>query len=110
VNLGGDLAIIKSEDDNDFIFELLKKQLKVQPLGAWIGLSRKADNAFYWIDGTPLAGQYSAWVIGQPSHVRQKCVHMYVEHVPGKWNDMECSLSGAHKSQFPVVLCEKRFI
>ena len=81
----------------------------VQPLGAWIGLNlcREADNAFYWIDDTPVADQYSAWANGEPSHVQEKCVHIYVCYAPGKWNDMQCSLSGAYHNKALVVLCQK---
>ena len=79
----------------------------VQSLGAWIGLYREADNVFYWIDGTPVTGRYSAWANGEPSHVQEKGVHLYVCYAPGKWNDMQCSLSGAYHSKAPVVLCQK---
>ena len=78
-----------------------------QALGAWIGLHRKADNRFYWIDDTPLAGQYSAWARGQPDLLYEKCVHMYnVLGKLGKWNDLACSVN----SPAPVVLCQKKHL
>ena len=52
-NLGGDLAIIKSENQNDFIFSLIQSQNTFTKWGAWIGIQRKADGKFYWIDNTP---------------------------------------------------------
>ena len=79
-NLGGDLAIIRSQDENDFILDMLNKQQTVQNFGAWIGLYRKVDNMFYWIDDTPLAGQYSAWDSGEPNNDQNRgenCVHTY---------------------------------
>ena len=71
-NLGGDLAIIRSQDENNFTLELLKKQKTVTYYGAWLGLYRNplAGDEFYWIDGTPQAGQFSAWARGQPNHVQ----------------------------------------
>ncbi|XP_020614039.1 CD209 antigen-like protein A [Orbicella faveolata] len=113
-NLGGDLAIIRSQDENNFALDLLKKQKTVTYYGAWLGLYRNpsAGDAFYWIDDTPLEGhQFSAWASGQPSHVQEKCGHMYAASDRiGKWNDKECSLSDAQRSKAPVVLCQKRFM
>jgi len=112
-NLGGDLAIVTSEDENNFALELLKKQETVTFYGAWLGLYRNpsAGDAFYWINCTPLAGQFSAWASGEPNHVQEKCVHMYAASSRiGKWNDKECSLSVAGESEAPVVLCQKRLM
>ena len=76
-------------------------------LGAWIGLYRKADNVFYWIDDTPLAGKYSAWASGQPDSFHENCVHMYnVLDKLGKWNDLTCSVN----YPAPVVLCQKKHL
>ena len=61
-NLGGDLAIIRSQDENNFTLDLVMKQKQVTFWGAWLGLHRNpsAGDQFYWIDDTPLAGQFSA--------------------------------------------------
>ena len=108
-NLGGDLAIIRSQDENNFVRDLMQKQTG-QDWGAWIGLYRNAsDNMFYWIDGTPLAGQYSAWAKGEPKYSTDYCVHMYnVLDKLGKWNDFKCNLDKAFKLEAPVVLCQKK--
>ena len=52
----GDLAITRSEDENNFILGLLNNTKTVRIESAWLGLNRKpsAGNAFYWIDVTPL--------------------------------------------------------
>ncbi|XP_022799053.1 perlucin-like protein [Stylophora pistillata] len=106
-NLGGDLAVIKSADENKFIFDLVKKQKTVTTCGVWLGLNRKADNKFYWVDGTPEAGQYSAWASGEPNSVSEKCGHMYgTGSRQGKWNDLPCQIS--YSSHTPVVLCQKK--
>ena len=84
----------------------------VQFRGTWLGLHRKADKMFYWIDGTPLAGQYSAWASGEPNYFQnnnESCVHTYT-HPPAKlwkWNDIKCNLDEAVKHAAPVVLCRK---
>ena len=86
------------------------KQKTLQIGGAWIGLYRKADDAFYWIDGTPVTGQFSAWQNGEPND-EKKCVHIYsMWYASGKWNDAKCSLPDVEKIIAPVILCQKRLM
>ena len=109
-NLAADLAIITSAAENNFIVDLIKKQQTVTNGGAWLGLYRKADNNFYWVDDTPLGGQYSAWASGEPNSHDEKCVHVYGKGPKeGKWNDDSCSLAAedANFNSAPVVLCQK---
>ena len=106
-NLGGDLAIIRSADENKFIFDLLKKQKTVTAWGAWLGLYKKANNKFYWINDTPLLGQYSAWLSGEPnSPAKEKCSNMYGRQ--GKWNDLSCDIAEKDLKYAPSVLCQKK--
>ena len=91
------------------------KQKKVQDWGAWIGLYRKPDNASYWIDDTPLTGQYAAWADGEPNNDYEKCVHTYTGKLTnsnqvGKWNDRVCNLPQSYMASAPVVLCQRKYI
>ena len=112
-NLGGDLAIINSENQNDFIFSLIQSQNTFTKWGAWIGIQRrKADGKFYWIDNTPADGSYSIWAGGEPNNAggSENCVHMYGNHRLGKkWNDLSCEL-GSHVTDAPVILCQKTLV
>jgi len=100
--LAADLPIIRSVTENNFIFNLITKQERVTHHGTWLGLYRKADTKFYWIDDTPLGGQYSAWGSEEPNSYLEKCAHVYATGpTPGKWNDISCS------TNIPVVLCQK---
>ena len=85
----GDIAIIRSAHENQFIFDLVKKTAGLPGWGAWIGLQRTADGSFKWVDGTPL--DYDAWNSGEPNDNggREDCVAMYW-NVGGKWNDAPC--------------------
>ena len=107
-NLGGDLAIIRSQDENNFVRDLVRNRQIGQSWGAWLGLYKKADNALYWIDDTPLAGHYSAWGIGEPNYVYHKCVHTQ-SRKEGRWNDNACNLPEISRSKAPVVLCQKKY-
>ena len=78
---------------------------------AWSLQKSVGGDEFYWVDGTPLAGQFSTWASREPNLVQEKCVHMYATSSRiGKWNDKECILSGAKKGEAPVVLCQKRLM
>ena len=107
--LGGDLAIIRSAAENVFIFKLLIKQSTVQRWGVWLGFVRKADNKFYWIDGTAMANGYTDWGSGEPNGVSEKCGNMFgTERRAGKWNDISCDVIPGHLRYTPVILCKKK--
>ena len=113
--LGGDLAIIKSAAENNFIFTLLKKQKTITDWGVWLGFVRKADNKFYWIDDTPLAKGYTAWGSGEPNNAggNEKCGNMFgsAKGAGGKWNDLSCDVDLAKAWKYaPVILCKKKQI
>ena len=103
---GGDLAVIRSQDENKFIFRLLKNE------SAWLGLKRNSDGkAFYWVDGTPLEGHFSARGSGEPNSRNEKCVRLYGgPNSLGKWNDMRCNSNYSKMKRAPVVLCQKRLM
>ena len=66
---------------------------------------------FFWVDDTPLAGQYSAWASGEPNSQGEKCVHIFLtggSNRYGKWNDNICNLQEAYKSKSPVALCQNK--
>ena len=115
LNLEGDLPIIKSVGENEFIFELAKKQDNVAGLyifGLWIGLKRKNGGEFYWVDDTPLGQRYQAWVPGEPNKPDiEHCGHMYVQGAnQQKWNDIRCDLDSSkdYNNMGMIVLCQKK--
>ena len=106
--MAADLPIIRSATENNFIFDLITKRERVTLWGTWLGLYRKADTKFYWIDDTALVGQYSAWGRGEPNNYHEKCGHMFgKEPRAGKWNDNLCSIDAKDLIYAPVVLCQK---
>jgi len=110
-NLGGDLAIIRTAGENNFVFGLLKKQKTITEWGVWLGFIRKSDSKFYWIDDTPLKGHYSPWGSGQPnnSNNNEYCGNMFGKGSrAGKWNDLWCSLKESQLKYAPNILCQKK--
>ena len=106
-SLGGDLAIIKSENQNDFIFNLIQSQNTFTKWGAWIGMERKSDGKFYWIDNTPAEGSYSIWSGGEPNNHggSENCVQMYGnDALAKKWNDLPCEVGF---NDAPVIVCQR---
>ena len=85
----GDIVIIRSAYENQFIFNLVKKTRGLPLWGVWIGLQRLAVGNFQWVDGSPL--EYNAWNNGEPNDNggREDCAAMYWD-VGGKWNDSPC--------------------
>ena len=77
-------------------------------LSAWIGLNRKINDKFYWVDDTPLAGRFSAWAQGEPNFLQEKCVYIRVKKDRQKnWIDSPCTYKCTPLSPAPVVLCQK---
>jgi len=110
-NLGGDLTIIRSAKENNFIFGLIKKQKTITSWGVWLGFTRKSGNKFYWIDDTPLAGHYSPWGSVEPNNHNniEDCGNMFgTGSDQGKWNDLPCSLKEADLKKAPSILCQKK--
>ena len=65
--MGADLTIIKSKDENKFVYDLLSNASRARD--GWIALyRRKADNKFYWLDGRTAEGNYQKWNQGDPSN------------------------------------------
>ena len=100
---------ITTAAENQFIFNLILKQVKVTGNGAWLGLHRKADTKFYWTDDTLLSG-YSAWHTGEPNNPStEKCGHIWATGSgKGKWNDTSCKWNKLHITYAPVILCQRK--
>ena len=78
---------------------------------AWIGLNRKTEDKFYWMDGTPSAGRFSAWAQGEPNYLHEKCVLILtIEDQQKNWIDSPCTYNGTTQISAPVVLCQKSIL
>ena len=106
-----DLAVITSETQNNFLYDLIGSNTQDSWYGTWIGLERNAENEFYWIDGTPLSGHYSNWANREPNNNNEKCGLFWgtTASQPNKWNDAFCdfSIQVQQGKPEPLVLCQK---
>ena len=82
--LGGHLAVVKSEAENGFLMSLMKRQ----GVGVvWLGATdERAEGRWVWVDGEPL--RYDNWNPGQPNN-KQGLEHYLITMVAhdGKWSD-----------------------
>ena len=101
-NLGADLAVIKSENENQFVYDLLRNTSGAR--SGWIGLNRRADGKFYWLDDRPEKGNYQKWNDGEPNDAggSEDCSHVIGGNYDGKWNDITCSTSLVAICQWPI--------
>ena len=100
-NLGADLAVIKSEEENQFVYDLLRNTSG--DYHGWIGLHGKADK-YYWLDGRPEEGSFKKWGAGKRiSPSKGNCVNLInriKSKFNGKWNARSCS------DITPVAICQ----
>lgn len=85
-NLGGHLAIITSQEENNLVQSLVSKAIGTPTshyYGAWIGCERR-DNGWYWVDDSKV--NYTNWDTGQPDAAGgTECYGEII--VDGYWND-----------------------
>ncbi|PFX25102.1 Perlucin-like protein [Stylophora pistillata] len=93
--LKGELVKINSAEENDFVWDLVKRQATSLRY-VWIGLKwNSTANGFYWYDhSVPV---YKNWNTGEPNgNANEPCGHMYgpssepSDH--GRWKDSPCNL------------------
>ncbi|XP_061416055.1 macrophage mannose receptor 1-like [Lethenteron reissneri] len=88
---GGDLAVISTHRENDFV----ASHLEGLGVSVWIGFSDSlSEGEFTWVDGSRVT--FTNWNSGEPNNggIRgEHCAEM-VHHgrSAGRWNDMLCSV------------------
>ena len=100
LKLCANLPVIKSAAENDFLLSLMENY----SWHVWLGMeSGNGDNVFQWVDGTQVAGGFSAWAQGEPNFPgAENCGQMYTTGVnQGKWNNLACLSSSS-------LVCQKK--
>ena len=92
----GDLASIKDESTNNFLYTMYHGK-------AWIGARRKTANRtkFVWGDGSPVT--YTSWLPGEPNNVAEGCV--IFNWKPKQWIDASCQ-TPYNANAPPAFFCE----
>lgn len=103
-SLKGELVKINSAEENDFVWDLVKRQA-TSVRYVWIGLKwNSTANGFYWYDhSVPV---YNNWNTGEPNgRASEPCGLMYGPSSPpshhGRWNDATCD------PQFSGTACQR---
>ena len=102
--LGADLSVIKSEEKNQFVYDLLRNTSRARD--GWIVLyQRKAENKFYCLVGRTAEGNYQKWNQGEPSNGDTEAFGRIIgdsneEKKKGLWNDTPRS------STMPLAICQ----
>ncbi|XP_025113809.1 perlucin-like protein [Pomacea canaliculata] len=101
VAVGGHLVEIDSEDENNFILNLLKTH---GATGSWIGLQDLIEEGHFLWTTTQRQAVYTNWASGEPDDLSgEDCV--WITNDPGyragAWNDDKCETFQTH------VICEQ---
>lgn len=91
-NLGGHLASITSQEEQNMIAELV---LSGGKNSYWLGGEKDSSGAWLWIDGS--AWEYTNWARGQPDNYTRYEDKLMIYRVsnprnpssPGTWNDLQ---------------------
>lgn len=84
-NLGGHLAIISSQEENDYVYNLMKESGYDS---AYFGLTDKEEEGkWIYVDGTP--AEYVNWNSEEPSNSYdgENYAMFYYKYTDGTWND-----------------------
>eukprot|EP00794_Sanderia_malayensis_P003261 gene3261-3742_t len=87
---GGDLVIIDSAQEQNFITNQARKDRQAY----WIGLTdRYTEGNFFWVDGKKLNDSIAYWNTNEPSNAfgGEDCVELYSWYNLGRWNDNKCT-------------------
>jgi hypothetical protein len=84
VAAGAHLVTITSQEENDFVRQLVSGQDR------WIGLRRpQAGEPFSWVTGEPVS--YTAWAAGEPNETGEACARLPTNTNPQTWADRPCN-------------------
>nr|XP_039271942.1 protein PF14_0175-like [Styela clava] len=100
---GGLLAAIKSQSQQGFIKDLIRRSVDDWAM-LWIGLDdRTRDGYFIYSDGTPLA-TFNSWDLYRSTHstTSENCVALEIAFKNRNWNDISCDRELSFICQYPL--------
>lgn len=111
-SLGGELVKINSQEENEFVLNLVRDQ-DASLKQVWIGLSWDTTGQdYFWSDGSDPV--YENWATGEPNGFAfEPCTQLYTDRAnslnlpnraSGRWNDIPCS---ADSQQPSGIVCKK---
>ena len=86
VAMGGHLATVRSEDENNWLFNDLMKFDGYQFRRGWIGINdQEFLNSYVWTSGEPVS--YTNWGGGEPNHANGTEFYGQIPWYATGWND-----------------------
>ncbi|KXJ19220.1 asialoglycoprotein receptor 2 [Exaiptasia diaphana] len=92
ISMGSDLAVISSTKESNFVSMLIHTYFPHTSFG-WIGFLADTKRNFFWVDGSPLKGNFLNWAKGEPNNAfvkNEDCGSIFVDKRNMKWNDLLC--------------------
>ncbi|XP_053385894.1 snaclec flavocetin-A subunit beta-like [Mercenaria mercenaria] len=91
-DLGGYLAVIKSQEEQSYIDKYLDKYFtnadSYQYI--WIGASRDEREVYLWQDGTKVSDGYSNWRPEESKYGGFRCIYLKYDGEGWVWKDYSC--------------------
>lgn len=99
---GGDLAVIRSHGQRQFIWDQIKKHDR-QDNGAWIGIFVGSDKKSYWVDQTLVQDDQitASAEVGKCGHIRAAN-----NNQEGQLNVLRCD-AYSDELKAPITLCQR---
>ncbi|XP_038946013.1 CD209 antigen-like protein C [Rattus norvegicus] len=100
-DMGAQLVVIKSNDEQSFLQRTCKKKRNT-----WMGLSdRKEEGQWLWVDGSPLLFNFrNYWSAGEPNNQDNEDCAVFSD---SGWNDITCSHEAFWVCKKPASPCSK---
>ncbi|XP_068733688.1 protein kinase C-binding protein NELL2-like isoform X1 [Montipora capricornis] len=101
-----DLPIIKSDQENTFIANLMKTYTEIREV--WLGMKVAPPDKWLWVDDTSVeetnSSRYNGWADGEPQRYKF-CAYIKFSGSSNvlKWHGSNCELPGGA----PFLLCQK---
>uniref|UniRef100_A0A3P9N3W2 Galactose-specific lectin nattectin-like n=1 Tax=Poecilia reticulata TaxID=8081 RepID=A0A3P9N3W2_POERE len=89
ISIGGNLASIHNNEENDFLSEMITRDTG-NPSITWVGgHDAITEGQWMWSDGSKF--DYSSFALGQPDNFAQSENCLEINYSGNKWNDRVCN-------------------
>ncbi|XP_038051001.1 perlucin-like [Patiria miniata] len=91
--LGGELLVIETSEENEFIYGILKNQTKTW---AWLGCSDRSTEGTWLCYAAASDLPFENWATGQPNNANGNDHCLAFHNTDGMWSDSKCDAQLVH--------------